>query len=325
MCGLLTSLVLGKTLNCVNNKQLSHNLNFFGQQYYFIIILEGKSVFYIYTSLALLGICKLSLRPRRQVTVWTSLVRSLFLQAHYRMITKQLCENPSAASNFSNEASSSGEFKDDQQIGVYSNSIDGNASQETRCCFTSRKNLINTIRMVIAEMLGTFILMFCVCGIIASTQLMKGEVGLLEYAATGGLTIIVVIFSIGPISGAHVNPSVTIAFATLGQIPWSKMQQSSLVAVTLSVGFSYEVGHLAGFVVGVAIALTILVTGPVSGGSLNPARSLGPAVVSGMYDDIWLYIVAPTVGAVLGAFLSQRLRLQPRSCSSPSPNVVIAN
>ncbi|PIA30855.1 hypothetical protein AQUCO_05400151v1 [Aquilegia coerulea] len=223
MCGLLTSLVLGKTLNCVNNKQLSHNLNFFGQQYYFIIILEGKSVFYIYTSLALLGICKLSLRPRRQVTVWTSLVRSLFLQAHYRMITKQLCENPSAASNFSNEASSSGEFKDDQQIGVYSNSIDGNASQETRCCFTSRKNLINTIRMVIAEMLGTFILMFCVCGIIASTQLMKGEVGLLEYAATGGLTIIVVIFSIGPISGAHVNPSVTIAFATLGQIPWSKV------------------------------------------------------------------------------------------------------
>lgn len=76
---------------------------------------------------------------------------------------------------------------------------------------------------VIAEMVGTFILMFCVSGIIASTQLMRGEVGLLEYAATAGLTVIVVIFCIGPISGAHVNPAVTIAFAVFRCFPWSKV------------------------------------------------------------------------------------------------------
>lgn len=76
---------------------------------------------------------------------------------------------------------------------------------------------------VLAELVGTFILMFSVCGIIACTQLSKGEVGLLEYAATAGLTVVVVIFSIGHISCAHVNPAVTIAFATFGHFPWSKV------------------------------------------------------------------------------------------------------
>lgn len=74
-----------------------------------------------------------------------------------------------------------------------------------------------------AEVVGTFILMFCVCGIIASTQYQNGAVGLLEYAATAGLTVVVIIFSIGPISCAHVNPAVTIAFATIGQFPWFKV------------------------------------------------------------------------------------------------------
>lgn len=76
---------------------------------------------------------------------------------------------------------------------------------------------------VVAEAVGTFILMFCICGIIASTQTTSGEVGLLEYAATAGLTVIVVIFSIGSISGAHVNPAVTLAFAIFGHFPWPRV------------------------------------------------------------------------------------------------------
>lgn len=72
-------------------------------------------------------------------------------------------------------------------------------------------------------MVGTFILVLCVCGIIASQQLMRGEVGLMEYAATAGLTVVVVIFCIGPISGAHVNPAVTIAFAIFGHFSWSRV------------------------------------------------------------------------------------------------------
>lgn len=77
---------------------------------------------------------------------------------------------------------------------------------------------------ILAETVGTFILVFCVYGIVAVTQLMRGEVGLLEYAVTGGLTVVVLVYAIGPISGAHVNPAVTIAFTTLGQFPWSKVE-----------------------------------------------------------------------------------------------------
>ena len=69
-------------------------------------------------------------------------------------------------------------------------------------------------------MVGTFILMFCISGIIASTQKNQGQVSLLLYAATAGLTVIVVVFAIGTISGAHVNPSVTLAFAIFGPFPW---------------------------------------------------------------------------------------------------------
>lgn len=95
----------------------------------------------------------------------------------------------------------------------------------------------------LAEMVGTFILMFSVCGIIACTQLLKGEVGLLEYAATAGLTVVVVIFSIGPISGAHVNPAITIAFASFGHFPWSKVYNFSFWICTTcsSVGTNIEV------------------------------------------------------------------------------------
>lgn len=76
---------------------------------------------------------------------------------------------------------------------------------------------------VIAEALGTFMLVFSIYGIIASTQIMRGQVGLLEYAVTASLAVIVVVFSIGGISGAHINPAVTIAFATAGPFPWSKV------------------------------------------------------------------------------------------------------
>ncbi|KAK4266395.1 hypothetical protein QN277_027327 [Acacia crassicarpa] len=223
-------------------------------------------------------------------------------------------------------------------------------------CLTTRLYL-DYARMAMAEMVGTFILMFCVCGIISSTQLQNGQVGLLEYAATAGLTVVVVIFSIGPISCAHVNPAATIAFATFGQFPWLKVPVYILAQMVGSVLATYigslvygiksdvmmtrpiqgamsafwveliatfiimflaaaltselkTVAHLSGFVLGIAIGLAVLITGTVSGGSMNPARSLGPAIVSWEFKDIWIYMTAPIIGAVAGVLLFRFLRLK---------------
>ncbi|CAB4293505.1 unnamed protein product [Prunus armeniaca] len=261
--------------------------------------------------------------------------------------------------------------KDDQEMGSNAMSDEGEVLNNSAFfCFPFQMDL-NLVRAVFAEMVGTFMLMFCVCGIIASTQLMRGEVGLMEYAATAGLTVVVVIFSIGSISGAHVNPAVTVAFATFGHFPWCRVPvyilaqtmgsvlatyigrlvygikpdlmttrplQSSASAfwveliATFMIMFlaaslthqAHDVGYLSGFVVGIAIGLSVLITGPVSGGSMNPARSLGPAIVAWNFKDLWIYICGPTIGAVAGARLFQILRLQLQPCSpsnTTSPNI----
>ncbi|KAL2458620.1 putative aquaporin NIP7-1 [Forsythia ovata] len=201
----------------------------------------------------------------------------------------------------------------------------------------------------------------------SNNALMGGEVGLMEYAATAALTVIVIVFSIGGISGAHVNPAVTIAFATVGPFPWSEVPLYILAQVGGSALATYiarlvygirselmmtkplhgcnaafwveliatfiilfltaslsndtqSMGQLSGFVVGMAIGLGVLISGPISGGSMNPARSFGPALVSWKFDNLWIYIVAPTIGAIAGASTYRILRLQGWSCeSSPSP------
>ncbi|CAI9771005.1 unnamed protein product [Fraxinus pennsylvanica] len=219
-------------------------------------------------------------------------------------------------------------------------------------------------RKVLAEALGTFMLMFCICAIIAIMRLIGMEVGLMEYAATAALTVTVIVFSIGAISGAHVNPAVTIAFATVGPFPWSEVPLYILAQIGGSTLATYiarlvygirselvmtkplqgctaafwveliatfiilfltaslsndpqSIGKVSGFVVGVAIGLGVLISGPVSGGSMNPARSLGPALVSWKFDDhLWIYLVAPTIGAIAGVFAYRILRLQGWSCES---------
>ncbi|KAF8016940.1 hypothetical protein BT93_H2208 [Corymbia citriodora subsp. variegata] len=229
---------------------------------------------------------------------------------------------------------------------------------------------LNTARMVLAEAVGTFILMYCITAILSMTQLLKGEVGLMGYAATAGMTIVIIIFSLGPISDAHVNPAITIAFAIYGHFPWSRVPlyiiaqltgsvlatyvgalvygvESSLmitrplrgpapafwveflatfIMVFLIAGLTYNhrsVGQLSGFVLGIGIALTVVITGPVSGASMNPARSLGPAILSRDFESIWIYITAPVTGAIVGAFVYRLLHLQgrePSSTASSSPN-----
>ncbi|KAK4800956.1 hypothetical protein SAY86_021443 [Trapa natans] len=230
---------------------------------------------------------------------------------------------------------------------------------------------LNPFRMVVAEFVGTFILMFCICGIIAITEILKGQVGLLEYSATAGLTVVVVVFTVGHISYGHVNPAVTVSFAIFSNFPWSKVplyiaaQLAGSVLATLvgsavygietslmttrpihgtlsafwvefiatfiivllaaSVIHNYKtVGYLSGIVMGMGVALAILITGPVSGGSMNPVRSLGPAIVSWDFHAIWIYMTAPVAGSVVGALVYRLLRLDSKaSCSSESSRSAI--
>ncbi|XP_055815153.1 probable aquaporin NIP7-1 [Solanum dulcamara] len=236
-----------------------------------------------------------------------------------------------------------------------------------------KRNVCNSIlgidpillRMVLAEALGTFLLMFCICGIMASMEIMRVQVGLMEYATTAALTVVVVVFSIGPISGAHINPAVTLAFAAVGHFPWSKVPfyivaqvggsilatytgklvyglkaefmttrplhgctsaflvelLATFIVLFLSASLTNDpqsTGPLSGFVVGVAIGLAVLISGPVSGGSMNPARSLGPAIVAWKFGNLWIYVVAPIIGAIAGVVFYRFLRLQGWSCKPKS-------
>ncbi|XP_057485965.1 probable aquaporin NIP7-1 isoform X2 [Actinidia eriantha] len=157
---------------------------------------------------------------------------------------RNLFEAQLPSPDVSNEALPSDQSKYDQEIGSNAASRSGDTLTEHAACWCCPYAMdVDLLRKVLAEALGTFILMYSICAIIAITQLMGGEVGLLEYAATAALSVVVIVFSIGAISGAHVNPSVTIAFATFGQFPWSKVPLYILAQLVGSVLATY-VGKL---------------------------------------------------------------------------------
>ncbi|WVZ00490.1 hypothetical protein V8G54_026559 [Vigna mungo] len=202
-------------------------------------------------------------------------------------------------------------------------------------------------RKVAAEFIGTFIIMFAAT---AAAIVNHGSETLktLSCAATAGLTVMVVIFATGHISGAHINPAVTFSFAVLKHFPWKHVPiyiGAQILAsifsafalkgvyhpfmnggVTVPSGgygqsFALEfiitfnlmfvvtavatdpkaVGKLAGIAVGGTVMLNILIAGPISGGSMNPVRTLGPAIVTNNYKAIWIYMIAPVLGALAGA------------------------
>jgi aquaporin NIP len=210
------------------------------------------------------------------------------------------------------------------------------------------------VRSLLAEAIGTFALVFAGCGAIvvdAKTHAL-GHVGV---AFTFGLVIMVMIYAVGHVSGAHFNPAVTFAFALSRHFPWrraigywsAQLAGAVLAALLLrgSLGnhahdgatlpsgsqgqaFLWElvltfflmfvimavatdsraVGEAAAIAVGGTVALDALFGGPVTGASMNPARSFAPAVVSGDVHALWLYIVAPVAGATLAALTYRFLR-----------------
>jgi len=205
-------------------------------------------------------------------------------------------------------------------------------------------------RKFIAEALGTFALVFCGTGAIIANEITGGGVTHVGIAVTFGLIVSGMVFSFGDISGAHLNPAVTIAFWIAGKFPRKEIllyvvaqllgaflasgllkflfPQIANLGTTLPSGTelqslileiiltfllmtvilntateSKEKGMLAGIAVGSTVLLEAMFAGPISGASMNPARSIAPAVLSGVLEHLWIYIVAPVTGAALSVFV----------------------
>jgi MIP family channel proteins len=207
---------------------------------------------------------------------------------------------------------------------------------------------------LLAEAIGVFALVFFGCGAIM-VDAETGALGQPGIAIAFGLVIMAMIYATGHVSGAHLNPAVSVAFALTRHFPWSRaagyvaaqsagalagaaVLRASLgdvasVGATLPSGsdgqaFLWElvltfflmfvimavatdtraVGEAAAIAIGGTVGLGAMVGGPVTGASMNPARSLGPAVVSGELDSLWIYVLAPLLGAALGALAYQLVR-----------------
>jgi aquaporin NIP len=201
-------------------------------------------------------------------------------------------------------------------------------------------------KRLIAEMTGTFALVFAGTGAIIIDGVSGGAITHPGIALTFGLIVAAMIYTFGDVSGAHLNPAVTTAFAVAGRFPWrdvpayigaqvagafiaslvlrglfpghvtlgatlpagSPMQSAiletiltmvlMLVILSVSTG-AKEKGITAGVAIGSVVALEAMFAGPISGASMNPARSLAPAIVSGRVEHLWIYAVAPILGALL--------------------------
>ena len=205
------------------------------------------------------------------------------------------------------------------------------------------------MKKLLAEVLGTFTLVFAGTGAIIINDVSAGMVSHVGVALTFGLVVTAMIYALGDISGAHLNPAVTMGFyiarrldpglvlpyilsqcsgallaslllrmlfpthPTLGAtLPAGPPLQSFVFETVLTAILMFvilavstgakEKGVTAGIAIGAVIGLEALFAGPVSGASMNPSRSLAPAIVSGHVENMWLYLAAPVLGAWLAVW-----------------------
>jgi MIP family channel proteins len=221
-----------------------------------------------------------------------------------------------------------------------------------------------------AEAVGTFALVFAGTGAVVIDAETGGGVGHVAVGLTFGLVIMVMIYAVGHVSGAHFNPAVTLAFAVGRHFPWWLVPRywaaqllggvaaslllrgmfgtTAHLGATLPVGsarrsFLLEavltfllmfvitsvatdvraVGQAAAIAIGGTVGLEALFAGPISGASMNPARSLAPALVSWTWEAQWLYVTGPLLGAVAGVLAYRAVRGQEEGeqddCGVPAP------
>jgi MIP family channel proteins len=211
-------------------------------------------------------------------------------------------------------------------------------------------------RRAAAEALAAFALVFAGCGAAVTDARYHGALGTVGVSLVFGLVIMVMVYATGHLSGAHINPAVTLAFTLTRHFPardavayiaaqligaaagallllavWTQ-KPARLGATVPSIGAGsalvYEVvltaflmfvimavatdtravGAAAAIAIGGTVALDALFGGPVTGASMNPARSFGPALAAGEWHKFWIYVVGPVVGAAAGALAYQAVR-----------------
>ncbi|VVA93501.1 unnamed protein product [Arabis nemorensis] len=217
------------------------------------------------------------------------------------------------------------------------------------------------LQKLIAELVGTYYLIFAGCAAIAVNAQHNNTVTLIGIALVWGLVIMVLVYTLGHIS-AHFNPAVTIALASCKRFPLNQLPAyitvqvigSTLASATLRLLFDLNndvcskkhdvflgsspsgsdlqafvmefiitgflmlvvcavttakrtTEELEGLIIGATVTLNVIFAGEVTGASMNPARSLGPALVWGCYKGIWIYLLSPTLGAVSAAWIYKML------------------
>ncbi|MBX2907762.1 MAG: aquaporin [Taibaiella sp.] len=205
------------------------------------------------------------------------------------------------------------------------------------------------MRNYVSELIGTFALVFCGTGAIVINQQSGGAITHVGVAITFGLIVMSMIYALGSVSGAHMNPAVSIAFVVAKRFPGKELlpyvlsqvagavmasgtlrllfPANELLGATLPAGSdmqsfvlellltfflmlviiqvatgSKEQGMFAGLAIGATVALEAMFAGPICGASMNPVRSLAPALLSGHTEHLWIYLAAPVAGAVLAVF-----------------------
>lgn len=224
------------------------------------------------------------------------------------------------------------------------------------------------IKRYLAELLGTFVIVFCPVAVSAISKITGSDLGLLVAALVSGLSVLAMIYTLGSISAAHFNPAVTLAFAIAKRFPWKFVLPywiAQLIGATAAAALAallYRVGagaHLPadasayvrnigteiaitfllmfvvmavatdkrvssvvpGLSIGLTVIVGVLIGGPITGGSMNPARSFGPALFAGgeALSAYWLYALGPMLGAAFGAVIFEALRIDRASaCGAPA-------